>query len=87
VVTAFCSLYYLPEADMATLIRHGAEMGSTLVLQSNEAAENIPASRAERLKELMQQNGYANVRVHAFGDFARPILVGVSAAAAQPIVA
>lgn len=83
VVTAFCSLYYLPEADMAAIIRFAAEMGAALVLQSNEGAQNIPASRAVRLRELMQQNGYADVRVHPFGDFARPILVGYPIPSAQ----
>ncbi|MGE5815002.1 MAG: class I SAM-dependent methyltransferase [Acidobacteriota bacterium] len=87
VVTAFCSLYYLPEEDMSAIIRHAAEMGATLVLQSNEGAENIPASRAARLKELTQQNGYADVRVHAFGEFARPIVVGVPVPVAQPALA
>lgn len=87
VVTAFCSLYYLPESDMAAIIRHAAKMGATLILQSNEGAENIPASRAERLKDLMQENGYGHVRVHAFGDFARPLLVGVPAPVNEPIFA
>jgi hypothetical protein len=72
---------------MGTIIRHAAGMGATLVLQSNEAAENIPASRAARLKELMEQNGYVDVRLHAFGEFARPILVGVPAPAGHPAFA
>lgn len=79
VVTAFCSLYYLPEEDMAAIIRWAAEMGATLILQSNEGADNIPASRAARLKTLMEQHGYAAVEVHAFDGFARPILVGTPA--------
>ena len=87
VVTAFCSLYYLPEPDMAAIIRHAAGMRATLVLQSNEGAQNIPASRAARLKELMQQYGYGDVRLHAFGDFARSILIGVPEAAIEPIFA
>lgn len=87
VVTAFCSLYYLPEPDMAAIIRHAASMRATLVLQSNDGAENIPASRARRLKELMQQGGYGDVRLHAFGDFARSILIGVPEAAIEPIFA
>jgi len=76
VVTAFCSLYYLPEEDMGAIMRYAARMGATLVLQSNEAAENIPASRAARLRRLMEQHGYPSVAVHEFAGFARPILVG-----------
>jgi SAM-dependent methyltransferase len=87
VVTAFCSLYYLDEPDMGAVISHVARMGATLILQSNEAAESIPASRAARLKELMEQNGYPDVRLHTFGEFARPILVGVPARMAQPTFA
>ena len=87
VITAFCSLYYLPEDDMAAIINHAARMGATLVLQSNEAAQDIPASRAARLRELMQQHGYPQVQVHTFGEFARPILVGVPVPAPQPAFA
>ena len=62
VVTAFCSLYYLPEEDMARVIRRAASMGATLILQANEAIHNLPAS-ASRLAHLMGGNGYPNVRV------------------------
>jgi hypothetical protein len=86
-VTAFCSLYYLPEEDMGALIRYAAGMGATLILQSNEGAQNIPASRADRLKHLMQLHGYSEVELHAFGDFARAILVGTPAAAGQQALA
>ena len=57
VVTAFCSLYYLPEADMARIIAKAAAMGATLVLQANEAIDNLPA-RAAILERLMVSNGY-----------------------------
>jgi predicted nicotinamide N-methyase len=85
VVTAFCSLYYLPEEDMVAVMRHAARMGATLVLQSNEGAQDIPASRADRLMQLIRQSGYADVRLHRFGEFARPILGGVPAPGAVPM--
>jgi hypothetical protein len=75
VITAFCSLYYLPEGDMIRVIRKAAGMGSTLVLQANEAIENLPA-RARELRELMSLNGYGSVEMFSVAGFARPLLVG-----------
>jgi SAM-dependent methyltransferase len=75
VVTAFCSLYYLPEEDMARVIRKAAAMGATLVLQANEAIDNLPAG-GETLRRLMQANGYPDVEMHTFRGFSRPLLVG-----------
>ncbi|PYR94700.1 MAG: hypothetical protein DMF84_04370 [Acidobacteria bacterium] len=75
VVTAFCSLYYLPECDMARIIAKAAAMRATLVLQANDAIHNLPASGSE-LRLLMTSNGYPNVDMHQFPGFARPLLVG-----------
>jgi SAM-dependent methyltransferase len=75
VVTAFCSLYYLPEEDMARVVRMAADMGATLVLQANEAIANLPASAA-RLRRLMEENGYGAVQMFTARGFARPLLVG-----------
>lgn len=77
VVTAFCSLYYLPEEDMARIIAKAAAHRATLVLQANEAIDNLPA-KARDLYRLMADNGYANVHVHAYQGFARPLLVGTA---------
>jgi hypothetical protein len=84
VVTAFCSLYYLPDADMEAIVRRAAGTGATLVLQSNEGAENIPASRQAFLKQLMERNGFDRVTVHQYPGFARAILVGAGTGAATP---
>ena len=75
VVTAFCSLYYLPDADMAGVIQKAARMGASLVLQANEAIDNLPAHAAQ-LRSLMKHNGYPTVEIHEFPGFARPLLVG-----------
>ncbi len=75
VVTAFCSLYYLPEMDMSRIVRKAATMGATLVLQANEAIDNLPA-RAHQLHDLMKHNGYAEVDVIAPPGFTRPLLIG-----------
>jgi SAM-dependent methyltransferase len=85
VVTAFCSLYYLPESDMARVIAKAAEMGATLVLQANDAIRDLPAS-GRQLRLLMTANGYANVTVHDFPGFARPLLVGTPQKAAEAAV-
>jgi SAM-dependent methyltransferase len=82
VITAFCSLYYLPEADMARIIAKAAASGATLVLQANEAIDNLPA-RAVDLRRLMAANGYPDVTLHQFAGFGRPLLVGRRQAARQ----
>ena len=78
VVTAFCSLYYLPESDMARVVRKAASSGVVLILQANDAIDNLPAKRDD-LHRLMLENGYSDVRVHGYRGFARPLLVGMPA--------
>jgi len=75
VVTAFCSLYYLPEEDMARVINKAAAMNAVLILQANEAIDNLPAKTLD-LHRLMRDNGYPEVEVHTPAGFARPLLVG-----------
>lgn len=75
VVTAFCSLYYLPEEDMARIIRKAASMGAVLILQANEAIDNLPAKTLD-LHRAMRENGYPEIQVHTPAGFARPLLVG-----------
>jgi hypothetical protein len=87
VVTAFCSLYYLPEQDMARVIAHAAAMGATLVLQANEAIGNNLPGRTTDLQRLMQENGYPHPRVYAPDGFARPLLVAEPSVSAAQITA
>jgi len=75
VVTAFCSLYYLPIDDMARVVRKAAAHGATLILQANDAIDNLPAHAAD-LQRLMLDNGYADVDLHRAPGFVRPLLVG-----------
>jgi len=75
VVTAFCSLYYLPEEDMARIIRKAASMQAVLILQANEAIDNLPAKTLD-LHRLMRDNGYPEISVHTPAGYARPLLVG-----------
>jgi hypothetical protein len=86
VVTAFCSLYYVPESDMRRIVQKAAAIGATLILQSNEVIDNLPA-RAAALRTLMIDNGYATVDVHDAPGFARSLVVGAAPVAAPPLAA
>ena len=88
VVTAFCSLYYLPQEDIARIIEKAAAMRATLIVQANESIDNLPA-RAAVLEALMRRHGYPSVEVHQYPGFGRPILVGCPhlSVATAPIVA
>jgi SAM-dependent methyltransferase len=76
VITAFCSLYYLPERDMEAVIRKAARLGATLILQANEAIGNNRPGRMRDLQRLMVENGYPATQVYAPAGFSRPMLVG-----------
>ena len=52
-------------------------MGATLVLQANEAIDNLPA-RAAILERLMVSNGYPTFASTRSSGFARPLLVGTA---------
>ena len=82
IVTAFCSLYYLPEDDMARIIAKAASTNAVLVLQANEAIDNLPA-KTHQLQRMMYENGYETVQVFRAPDFARPLLVGTTAGARE----
>jgi hypothetical protein len=81
VLTAFCSLYYLPEGDMARVIAAAAARGADVILQANDAISNLPA-RTTDLQRLLAANGYPEVSVHAYPGFARPLVVGAGRQAA-----
>jgi SAM-dependent methyltransferase len=80
VVSAFCSLYYLPEADMGRVIAAAADMGATFITQSNDSIADLPAT-ATQLHSLMTGHGYSDVEVYRAPGFARALLVGRPAAA------
>jgi hypothetical protein len=66
---------------MARIVAKASAMGATLVLQANEAIDNLPA-RAAVLEQLVVSNGYPDVRVYAPAGFTRPLLVAGSPRAA-----
>ena len=75
VVTALCSLSYLPEDDMGRIVSRAASMNAVLILQANDAIDNVHA-RTLDLQRLMRGNGYPEVQVHTPAGFRRPVLVG-----------
>ena len=87
VVTAFCSLYYLPEEDMAAIVRKASAMGATLILQANEAIGGNRPGTARDLRRLMLENGYPDTAIHWPEGFSRPLLVGGSRREASSRVA
>lgn len=78
VVTAFCSLYYLGEEEMAAMVRRASGMGATMILQSNERID--PGLRrvasATFLERLLRENGYRDVTTHCPPGYTRVLLVG-----------
>ena len=60
---------------MARIISKAASMGAVLILQANEAIDNLPAKTLD-LHRLMRDNGYPEIQVHTPAGFARPLLVG-----------
>jgi hypothetical protein len=75
VVTALSSLCFLPEADMARIIQKAASMGAVLILQANDAIDNVPAKTLD-LHRMMRDNGYPEVQVHTREGGGQPLLVG-----------
>jgi hypothetical protein len=75
VVTALCSLSFLPEADMARIIHKAASMNAVLILQANDEIDSLPAKTLD-LHRLMRDNGYPEVQVHTREGVTQPSLVG-----------
>ena len=75
VVTALCSLSFLPEADMARIIHKAASMNGVLILQANDAIDSLPAKTLD-LHRLMRDNGYPEVQIHMREGVTQPLLVG-----------
>ena len=82
VVTAFCSLYYLEEIEMARVVRQASTIAPTIVLQGSIVKGTTRLDHSERranpvfLRELLLNNGFSEVAVHAPAGFSRPLLVG-----------
>ncbi len=82
IVTAFCSLYYLDEADMRRVVRRAAELASIMVLQAKtDTAANAADDKARKsslpfLRSLLERHGFPRVSVIAPSGYPRPLLIG-----------
>lgn len=82
VVTAFCSLYYLNEEDMAAVVQHVSNLSPTMILQANigtrRNAEDNKADKSSTkyLEKLLIDSGYPDVKIFAPKGFTRPLLIG-----------
>jgi 2-polyprenyl-3-methyl-5-hydroxy-6-metoxy-1,4-benzoquinol methylase len=82
VATAFASLYYLTEEDMTKVVKQVSKSAPIFVVQAKtdtrpEASNNKAEKSSIRfLQNLLEQNGFPRIVVHAPEGFSRPILVG-----------
>ena len=83
-VTAFCSLYYLPEPDIRALVRFIRSRTNMLVLQCNTDRlidrggdeETFRKASVEFALEMMEQAGFTDRRVIAPPGYSRPLVIG-----------
>jgi SAM-dependent methyltransferase len=82
VVTAFCSLYYLSENDMAKVVRRSSELAPAMILQANTATRSEAAEEKTKkssvafMTSLLKDNGYPKVEIQSLKGYSRPILIG-----------
>ena len=85
-VTAFCSLYYLPAEQIRDLVRHIRTMTDLLVLQCNtdrliDRGGDEEIFRKASLPfalEVLEQAGFTNRQVIAPPGYSRPLVIGRS---------
>ncbi len=84
-ITAFCSLYYLPIPDMHRMVRRAAELAPIIVLQAktdtrpDAADDKAFKSSLAFSQHLLQKNGFPRVETYAPPGYSRPLLVGKTA--------
>jgi hypothetical protein len=82
-VTALCSIYYLPDEDVPSLVRHISTVTDTFVLQCN-TDRSVPRSDPHTIEKAsvayavaaLRQNGFPFVRVVAPRGYSRPLVIG-----------
>lgn len=81
-VTAFCSLYYLPEQDMERVARAARDAARIFVVQAKTDTRSYAAeskakkSSVEYLAGLMRSVGFRHIDVIAPRGYSRPLLIG-----------
>ena len=82
-VTAFCSLYYLPAAQIRHLVRHIRTMTDLFVVQCNtdrliDRGGDEEVFRKASLPfalEMLEQAGFTNRQVIAPPGYSRPLVI------------
>ena len=83
-VTAFCSLYYLPEQEVRDLVRYIRTLTDLLVLQCNTdrlldrggEEETFRKASVEFAVEMLEQGGFSNRKIIAPPGYSRPLVIG-----------
>jgi SAM-dependent methyltransferase len=82
-VTALCSIYYLEDHHIATLVRHISTVADTLVLQCNtdrrlhrSDPRTFERASVEYAAAALRRNGFPHTRLVAPRGYSRPLLVG-----------
>lgn len=84
VVTAFCSLYYLPADEVRDLVRYIRTMTSVLVVQCNTDRlidrggdeETFRKASVEFAVAMLDQAGFTDRRIVAPPGYSRPLVIG-----------
>jgi len=82
-VTAFCCLYYLPDAEIRELVRYIRTLTDTFVVQCNTdrlidrrgEEETYRKASVEYAVEVLEQAGFANITIVAPPGYSRPLVI------------
>ena len=82
-VTALCSIYYLDDREIATLVRHVSTISDTLVLQCNSDRQlhrsdprTFEKASVGYATAALRRNGFPRTRLVAPRGYSRPLLIG-----------
>lgn len=82
-VTALCSIYYLDDHEIGTLVRHVSTISDTVVLQCNtdrhlhrSDPRTFQKASVEYATAALRRNGFPHTRLVAPRGYSRPLLIG-----------
>jgi tRNA A-37 threonylcarbamoyl transferase component Bud32 len=82
-VMAMCSIYYLKEADIESVIRHISTISDIFVLQANtdrhikrQNSATFKKASLEYLTRKLKTNGFSDTEVIAPKGYTRPLIIG-----------
>jgi hypothetical protein len=82
-VTALCSIYYLEDDDIASVIRYVSSISDTFVLQCNldrRIARSDPRTfekaSLEYAEKVLAANGFPSLTTIAPPGYSRPLVIG-----------